>query len=64
MQLQKILLDTGNKIIAEASPYDKIWGVGMAATNPNIKNPAKWNGLNLLGQVLMNVREDLVKGLA
>lgn len=53
------LLSTGTKILAEASPYDTIWGIGMEASNPNSTNPAKWKGQNLLGKILMRVRDEL-----
>ena len=59
--LKKILLDTGDKIIVEASPYDKIWGIGIRENNPNATNPAKWRGLNLLGKALSKVRTELNK---
>lgn len=57
--LKKILLDTGNKILVEASPYDKIWGIGMDEKNPDRFNMSKWKGQNLLGKALMEVRERL-----
>mgnify|MGYP006105085405 FL=1 len=44
----------------EASPVDTIWGIGMASDNVNIENPSKWEGENLLGYALMEVR-DLLK---
>ena len=53
------LLSTGNKIIAEASPYDTEWGIGLEASHPDSTNPAKWKGKNLLGKVLMRVRDEL-----
>jgi len=59
--LKKILLSTGNKILVEASPHDAIWGVGMSEDNPDILDPKKWKGTNWLGEVLMQVREDLSK---
>lgn len=54
------LIATGNTILVEASPLDKIWGIGMGANNPDAKVPIKWRGLNLLGRVLMKVRQDLI----
>lgn len=57
---KKFLLSTNDKIIVEASPYDKIWGIGMLESDENIKNPLLWNGENLLGFALMEVR-DLLK---
>lgn len=58
-KLKKVLLDTGDAILVEASPYDKIWGIGMAATNRFATDPTKWKGLNLLGKALMRVRDTL-----
>ena len=58
--LKEYLLNTKDRIIVEASPVDPVWGIGMAADNPNIMNPEKWKGNNLLGYALMNVR-DLIK---
>lgn len=58
-KLKIALYNTNNKIMVEASPYDKIWGIGMKETNPNAINPKKWKGLNLLGEALMEVREEL-----
>lgn len=57
--LRKVLLDTGDSIIAEASPYDKIWGIGISCNKPESNNPAAWKGTNLLGFALMEVREEL-----
>lgn len=56
---RQTLLSTGNKILAGASPYDTIWGIGMEASDPNSTSPAKWNGKNLLGKALMRVRDAL-----
>ena len=58
--IKKYLLSTHNKILVEASPYDKIWGVGMDINNENIKNPLKWKGENKLGFALMEVRKMLL----
>lgn len=55
--LKKMLLLTDNKLLAEASPTDIIWGIGMGEDNCNIFNISKWEGQNLLGKVLMEVRE-------
>ncbi|KAK6345478.1 hypothetical protein TWF718_007394 [Orbilia javanica] len=54
-KLKEMLLETGNKELVEASPRDRIWGVGYGAANAP-KNRQKW-GLNLLGKALMDVRE-------
>ena len=48
---------TGDAILAEASPQDKIWGIGMSADDPKAKHPDQWNGENLLGKILMEIRD-------
>ena len=57
--LKNFLLSTNDELIVEASPYDKIWGVGLAFDNPKIKNPKTWEGTNWLGEAIMKVREKL-----
>lgn len=57
------LLATGTRTLVEASPVDKIWGVGLAPENPLAQDPSKWRGQNLLGKALMEVRIALLKRL-
>jgi ribA/ribD-fused uncharacterized protein len=58
-RLRQWLLDTGNKILVEASPYDKIWGIGYHTLDaPEIK-PEDWAGQNLLGWAIMEARKQL-----
>ena len=59
--LRLFLISTKDSILVEASPYDKIWGIGMSANNENIENPLLWRGLNLLGFALMEVRDELIR---
>ena len=59
--LKKYLLNTGNKIIVEASPLDVIWGIGLSKDDENASNSCKWRGTNLLGFALMEVRDQLKK---
>lgn len=58
-KLKKRLLNTGSKLIAEASPYDNIWGIGINAKTALTMQQKDWPGENLLGKVLMTVRKDL-----
>lgn len=60
--LRHFLLSTGDKILVEASPKDTIWGIGFDEFAPEATNPALWNGENLLGFALMEVR-DRLKGI-
>ena len=55
--LKEILLSTKGTILVEASPYDKIWGIGLGVEDKNITNMKKWKGENLLGFILTNVRD-------
>jgi ribA/ribD-fused uncharacterized protein len=55
--LRAMLLATGERELVEASPMDRIWGVGFAADNAG-QNRVRW-GQNLLGKALMNVRAKL-----
>jgi ribA/ribD-fused uncharacterized protein len=57
--LEQKLLDTGDKYLVEASPTDKVWGIGMRKTDPDFLDQSKWKGTNLLGKVLMEVRKYL-----
>jgi ribA/ribD-fused uncharacterized protein len=57
--LGKYLLGTNDKVLVEASPVDRIWGIGLAADNEQATNPEQWRGLNILGFALMEVRQRL-----
>jgi len=59
-ELKNFLLATKAHILVEASPVDKIWGIGMAQDHLHIQDPSQWQGLNLLGFALMHVREQLL----
>lgn len=60
-ELGKFLISTGNRVLVEASPVDKIWGVGLSEQDNEINNHLLWNGLNLLGFALMKVRSVLIE---
>jgi ribA/ribD-fused uncharacterized protein len=58
-RLRSILLASAPTVLVEASPWDRIWGVGLRERDPCIADPSKWRGQNLLGIALMRVREAL-----
>jgi hypothetical protein len=58
-ELGRYLRQTGDRILVEASPVDRIWGIGLAADDEKVSDPNSWRGLNLLGFALMRVRESL-----
>ncbi len=53
------LLGTGDRVLVEASPLDRIWGIGLAADDEAAADPERWRGQNLLGFALMEARERL-----
>lgn len=55
--IKEFLLSTGDAIIAEASPYDKIWGIGLERAQAMKGGVKDWKGENLLGCALMEVRD-------
>jgi ribA/ribD-fused uncharacterized protein len=53
------LLGTAGRVLVEASPLDRVWGIGLAADDRRASDPAQWLGLNLLGFALMRARTQL-----
>lgn len=56
-ELKEFLLSTGDAILVEASPYDKIWGIGLDRETAMKGTVDQWKGENLLGCALMEVRD-------
>ena len=54
-----VLIQTGDRRLAEASPHDNLWGIGLSACDPRASSPDSWCGQNLLGQTLEHAREIL-----
>ena len=59
INLQTLLINTNDNIIAEATINDKIWGIGINCGDPRVQNPDEWLGKNILGYSLMKVREKI-----
>ncbi|MFF0649307.1 NADAR family protein [Streptomyces tendae] len=57
--LRAFLLGTGGRVLVEASPVDRVWGIGLAADDEAAQDPERWRGPNLLGFALMAARERL-----
>lgn len=71
-ELRAFLLGTGKRsemevppaegwgrVLVEASPMDRVWGIGLAADDERAADPERWRGPNLLGFALMEARERL-----
>lgn len=56
-ELERFLKSTGTRVLVEASPVDRVWGIGLSHDDDKASNPNLWQGLNLLGFALMQVRE-------
>jgi ribA/ribD-fused uncharacterized protein len=57
--LKQKLIETRNTTLVEASPNDKIWGIGLHERDAKKTHPSKWPGTNLLGQLLTKIRDDV-----
>lgn len=62
-KMKDFLINTGDTIIVEASPLDRIWGIGIGANHEHAENPDRWRGHNLLGYALMEVRDQLKQSI-
>jgi hypothetical protein len=58
-ELRAFLSTTGDRVLVEASPTDRVWGIGLVAADSRAKDPSAWRGLNLLGFALMHARARL-----
>ncbi|MEJ1198776.1 MULTISPECIES: NADAR family protein [unclassified Streptomyces] len=60
--LRAFLLNTGERVLVEASPVDRVWGIGLTADDEAATDPERWRGPNLLGFALMTARGRLRAG--
>jgi len=58
---KELLILMYNYTFIEASPYDKIWGIGMGEDNPDIFDETKWQGTNWLGKSIKNAQIKILK---
>ncbi|MFD8260295.1 NADAR family protein [Streptomyces griseoluteus] len=57
--LREFLLGTGERVLVEASPVDRVWGIGLSVRDEAAWDPVRWKGPNLLGFALMEARDRL-----
>ena len=60
-ELFEYLKSTKDKYLIEASPSDRVWGIGVSENSDDASNPYAWTGQNLLGFALMEVRSKISK---
>lgn len=58
-RLKNILLNTGDKVLVETNFRDTRWAIGLPAEDDRVLDESQWQGENLLGKVLMQVRDEL-----
>jgi len=58
-ELLEVLKSTKGKEIVEASPEDKIWGIGLHESEERAWDKATWEGKNWLSEAIMEAREEL-----
>lgn len=56
---REVLFKTGDTVLVYATEYDPVWGAGIGSEDDRVCEPAQWMGKNLLGYILMQVRNDL-----
>lgn len=51
-EFKEVIMNNSDKIFAEASPYDSIWGIKLSEDDPRALDPSQWKGENRLGKCI------------
>ena len=54
-----VLLNTGDNLLIEGNPHDLFFGAGVPLHSPDIWQPSKYKGKNVMGEMLQRVREQM-----
>lgn len=57
--LRQVLLATKGTTLVECNRYDRVWGIGLGLESEQAADSTTWNGGNLLGTLLCEVRDSL-----
>ena len=60
-RLLEELMSYGDREIVEASPEDKIWGIGLHETDERVHDKSQWQGTNWLGEAIMRAKDQIIK---
>jgi ribA/ribD-fused uncharacterized protein len=60
-ELREKLVETGDKKIGYADARDMYWSIGTSMGLEKAKSPSKWRGQNVLGKILMELREEFIE---
>lgn len=55
------LINTFPRILVEASPRDRLWGIGLGAKNEKAHSRLTWRGKNKLGFLLTHIRNEIME---
>ena len=58
--LKEQLLKTGELFLVESPPHDRYWGSGLSLHHENCLDMTKYEGNNIMGTLLMQVRDNLL----
>lgn len=58
------LIDTGDGLLTEATVCNPHWTCGVSPRNiQQLRDPNNWQGENVLGEILMNLRDEFVHSI-